>query len=175
MNKKHHTPAKITLARYGGIGKLVKQKNNYVAGNEEIYHNAPERKGYYAFIFPYIELFLLGSPVNASKNDWDENRSNRGRFVEKKAHVYKKFFATGGTIWTHMMPKKRHMILEEKGGWVKINVSDFSVVLGHYLSDLGRSARSSHGYSLEVAKQPFRIYSKDDMEVFITRDTKINS
>lgn len=172
---KHHSASKITLCRYGGIGKFIKQKGNFnskVVSEEMSFHQAPERKGYYAFIFPYIELFLLGSPVNKSGKDAEGNTKNRGRFMEKESKMYKKFFASSGTIWTHMKPKKRHMMLEEKGCWYKINVSDFSIILQHHIADITKGATAM---GFKETKNPYRIFSKDDMEVFLTKDTKINS
>tara|TARA_Y100001960_G_scaffold331745_1_gene429766 strand:+ start:1342 stop:1857 length:516 start_codon:yes stop_codon:yes gene_type:complete len=170
---KHHTSKKVTLARYGGIGKVVKQKGNYSSNEDDMtFHQAPERYGYYAFIFPYIELFLLGSPVNkAGKEDEQPGRS-RGRFVEKKAKIYKKFFATDGTLWTHMEPKKRHMVIAERGGWYKVNVSDLHRILENHISE-SQKAGAKMGFSPH--QNPYSYFSKDDMEVFITRDTKINS
>ena len=173
MTKKHHSPNKISLCRYGGIGKHIKQKGNYSKSEESSYHKAPESKGYYAFIFPYVELFLLGSPVNKAGKNGDTNKGQcRGRFVEKEARVYKKFHASSGTIWTHLKPKKRSMIIEEKGSWVKINVSDFSKVLSQSIADEIKGIRTNYSVKL---KSPFYYVSKDHMEVFITKDTKINS
>jgi hypothetical protein len=172
---KHHTIKKISLCRYGGIGKLIKQKGNFdnKEDSEEMhFHQAPERKGYYAFIFPYIELFLLGSPVNVSGKDHNGTTNHRGRFMEKDSKMYKRFFATSGTIWTHMKPKKRHMLLEEKGSWYKIDIKNFSTVLKHHIGDTTKQAQDS---LLTGTNNPYTVYSKDDMEVFITRDTKINS
>jgi hypothetical protein len=172
---KHHTANKISLCRYGGIGKFIKQKGNFegsIDSEEMSFHQAPERKGYYAFIFPYVELFLLGSPVNKSGKDHNGNTNHRGRFMEKESKMYKKFFASSGTIWTHLKPKNRHMLLEQKGCWYKINVSDFHIVLKGHIGELTKELKGS-GY--KSVKNPYKFYSKDDMEVFITAETKINS
>lgn len=156
-----HTAKKVYLARFGGIGKVVKQKRNFKSNGEMTFHNAPERYGYYAFLYPYLELFLLGSPVN----------NGQGRFVEKKAKVYKKFIAVDGTLWTHMQPKK-HMILDEKGAWYKIHVSNLHLVLKKHIAETNAYWESMGG---KRTKNIYNYFSKDDMEIFCTRDTKINS
>lgn len=176
---KHHSKGKVTLARYGGIGKCIKQKGNFGRfkndeDGEMTYHEAPERYGYYAFIYPYIELFLLGSPVNkAGKNNKDRSQGQyAGRFQEKKSRTYKKFIATDGTLWTHLKPRKQSMILEEKGSWYKVNVSDFYKVISQSMASLhGESV----GMGFPVGINPTYTFSKDHLEVFVTRDTKINS
>lgn len=175
----HHSQGKVTLARYGGIGKCIKQKGNFGrykkdSDGEMTYHEAPEKYGYYAFIFPYIELFLLGSPVNKVGKGKDNGMSNgfAGRFTEKKSHTYKKFIASGGTLWTHLKPRKRSMILEEKGSWYKVNVADFYKIINQTMA---KQHGESVGFGYPVGINAARAFSNDHFEVFITRDTKINS
>lgn len=177
-NKAHHSEGRVTLARYGGIGKCIKQKGNFGRfkndeDNEMTYHEAPERYGYYAFIYPYIELFLLGSPVNKKGKKNTECYSDYvGRFQEKKARVYKKFVATDGTLWTHLKPHKQHMILEEKGSWYKVYVKDFYKVINKAMAiQHGENV----GFGFPHGVNGSYAVSNDHLEVFITRDTKINS
>lgn len=47
----------ISLCRYGGLN-IVKQRGNY--GNDT-FHSAPERYGFYAFPYSFVEMFLVGS------------------------------------------------------------------------------------------------------------------
>ncbi len=182
--KNYHSPAKISLCRYGGLGKHIKQKGNYSSKDaiedEMSFHQAPERRGYYAFIFPYVELFLLGSPVNPSSKNGEYLGNNRGRFLEKEKGQYKKFEATGGTIWIHLKPKNESMILEKKGSWYKINVSDFSSILKKHIALLKKQnsqwlLKEDASRESTIGLNPFYWISKDEMEVFITKDTKINS
>lgn len=160
---------KIKLCRYGGIGKMIKQKSNYNASSVDLtFHQAPERKGFYAFLYPYIELFLLGSPVNSSS----KLEGTRGRFVEKKAHVYKKFDAVGGTIWIHLKPKQ-HQIICTHGSWYKVHVSELDSIISKHLAKLTKDVVQMGLGSNRSS--PYYMFSKDNMEVFVTKDTKINS
>lgn len=172
--KKYHTPKKITLCRYGGIGKLIKQKGNFnknVDDNEMTFHQAPERHGYYAFLYPYIELFLLGSPTNkAGKNN--DNIKYNGRFTEFKNGTYKIFQAKDGTLWTHIKPKKNYLILDRKGSWFKVNVCDFHIIIKQ---EMARMHGECIGHGYPSGTNPTYLFSKDHLEVFITKDTKINS
>lgn len=179
--KKIHSEMSVRLARYGGIGKCIKQKGNFGrykkkgdgTTEEMTFHEAPERYGFYAFIYPYIELFLLGSPVN-KKGKGKENTGSQyaGRFQEQDARVYKKFKAVDGTLWTHLKPHKQSMILEERGSWYKVHVSDFYRVIN---KTLAVQHGESVGMGFPVGVSGSYIFAKDHLEVFITRDTKINS
>lgn len=162
----HEKPIKgLSLARYGGLN-MVKQKNNY--GNDT-YHSAPERYGFYAFIFPYIELFLIGS---TKVKEYDEG-------------TYKKFTPKGGEIWTHLRPPSASMIIQAKGSWFKVRVDDmpaickkaFAKEVGYQYAqeiynygDLNNPDRKIQRYS-PMNKAPYANLSKDHLEVFVCRDT----
>jgi hypothetical protein len=169
MEARHDKPLKtLTLARYGGLN-IVKQKNNY---GRETFHSAPERYGFYAFIFPYIELFLVAS-----------TREN-----ELKDGTYKKFNPKGGVIWTHLEPPKASMIITKKNSWYKVNVGDMPVICKKaFAVEVGKEYGDSiYGichkeYNKEREKQyfspmnksPYAFMSKDHLEVFVCRDTII--
>lgn len=72
--KKHHIRNEILFARYGSLSpikhkKYVKNKLNNKIPDSELwdknigYHSPPVRYGIYAFVYPYIEKFLLSSPT----------------------------------------------------------------------------------------------------------------
>lgn len=156
----------VTLARYGGLN-LVNQKNNY--GNDT-FHSAPERVGMYAFVFPYIELFLIGST----------------REKEFKDGTYKKIHATDGFIWTHLIPTKQSMIVDVHNSWYKVRVSDLATLLKKAFSnEVGHQyANQIYGWGHQYSdkekvridnspktKSPYAYLSKDHLEVFVTRET----
>jgi hypothetical protein len=161
----------VSLVRYGGLN-IVKQKGNY--GNQT-YHSAPERHGYYAFLFPFIELFLIGS----TKQD------------EFKAGVRKKFHAIDGYIWTHFKPRQRKDIVAESNGWYKVHVSVLNKIIQQrfaldstciqtnytyerYLTD-NQPEKGKRNDAVKVKRiNPYVYYSTDHMEVFVCRDTKIS-
>lgn len=167
--KKPFGDNKVALVRYGGLS-MVKQKGNY--GNET-YHSAPERFGFYAFIFPYIELFLIGS----TKKD------------EFKAGVRKEFHAVDGEIWTHFKPKNAKDIIAVHNSWYKIRVSVLNKTIRKvYAEDC--AYMQSHYHFIDHEKRipfnpnqpppkierinPYSHCSTDHMEVFVCRDTIIN-
>ena len=172
---KKHTSRKLNLCRYGGIGKMIKQKGNYDRKTEMSFHQAPERYGFYAFIFPLVELFLLGSPVNVSKSESTGIRAPQGRFLELKNGSYKKFTAFDGTIWTHLKPKKRSMILDEIGSWYKVRVEDIHILLNQEIANMNKQLRMDSFYKHLGYKAILNFYSKDHFEVFVTKDTKIDT
>ena len=85
----------ISLCRYGGLN-IVKQKGNY--GNDT-FHSAPERHGFYAFPYSFVEMFLVGST----------------KTKEVKEGTYKKFRAIDGYLWTHLKPARQADIIAQKG------------------------------------------------------------
>lgn len=85
----------VSLVRWGGL-TMVKQKGNY---GRDTFHAAPERYGFYAFLFPFIDLFLISSTKKTEFN----------------AGVRKEFHAISGVIWTHIKPDDASMILDVRG------------------------------------------------------------
>lgn len=139
----------LTLCRYGGIN-IVKQKGNY---GKDGFHNAPERHGFYAFPFPYVEIFLAAST----------------KLNEIHAGVYKKFKAYDGYIWSHLKPQKESDIIEVKNSWYKTTVSVFKKSLKIcYAND---SSYIQSKYGMPNRKNPYSFVSKDHLEVFVTRET----
>lgn len=72
--KKHHLRNDIKFARYGSLNpikhkKYVKNKLNNKLPDAELwdknigYHSPPARYGIYAFVYPFIEQFLLSAPT----------------------------------------------------------------------------------------------------------------
>jgi len=139
----------LLLCRFGGIN-IVKQKNNY---GKDGFHNAPERYGFYAFPYPYVEMFLAGST----------------KMNEIKAGVYKKFKAVEGNIWSHLEPRNKSDIIEQKNGWYKTTVEVYLKSLKIcYANDSGYNQAK---YGMPNRKNPYSFVSKDHLEVFLTRET----
>ena len=175
LSKKHQAPFKdnqITLARFGGLN-MVKQKGNYHTGKEKTFHGAPERFGMYAYIFPFIDLFLASS-----------TKSN-----EIKAKVYKKFQALDGFIWTHLAHSSV-VIHDTKGSWNKVAVKDMPKQVRKALATdsgavyamikYGDNYKDYENRQIQVKghpmlKNPYTYICKDHLEVFLTRETIINS
>lgn len=147
-----HKNKGVLLSRYGGLN-IVKQKNNY---GEDYFHSAPERYGFYAFIYPFVELFLV---MSTKKKEVEEG-------------TYKKFKAIDGYIWTHLEPKKKSQIIEVKNSWFKIPVSALPGAISKiYAKD---SMSMSEAFDIKGTRiNPYSLTTRDHLEVFICRETKI--
>ncbi len=160
---------KITLCRLGGINKLIKQKGNYDATAEyDSMHNAPERRGFYAFVHPYIEKRILTASF---KNKHYKNK-------EFNKDTYKIFDFVGGSIWTHFEPKNKSDILEKKGFyWYKVKLSVFISTLNDEYVEQQKFAHGNikiiDGDHIGKIKNPYLGYDKSDLEVFICSDSII--
>ena len=162
----------VSLVRWGGLS-MVRQRGNY--GNDT-FHSAPERYGFYAFIFPFIELFLISS---TKKTEFD-------------ARIMKKFHAVDGYIWTHLKPEDPSMIIAVHGDWFKVHVSNLnkivqkafavesSVIQSDYFFENPETRKpwvTNEGKELKVKRvNAFGGYGRmcDKLEVFVCRDTKIS-
>ena len=159
---------KLILARYGGLSP-VKQTHYQSNENDMLFHTAPERKGIYAFLWPYIDWFLLGGKTGKLKEGEYKNKHESLVFKMKKIRV-------DGYIWAHVdIPKKyQYMIKEEKGSWYKIHSKDFEYILPKIFA-----YRVKEGCQLWSKKHSneykffFKWFSYDDLEIFIPKKTTI--
>lgn len=161
----------VSLTRWGGLN-IVKQKGNF--GNDT-FHSAPERYGFYAFVFPYIDLFLIGST----------------KIKEFKEHTKKDFHAVDGYIWTHLKPRNVSDIVEVRNSWYKIHVSTLNKVLQKAFADDCAHCQTSYFFEDNETRTPYKgregiepkvvrlnpysIVSIDHLEVFVCRDAVISS
>jgi hypothetical protein len=90
---------KLILARYGGLSPI--KQNHYTSNYDDMsFHGAPEKYGIYAFLWPYIDWFLL-SGTNKLKSYENEFKNKR----EQLNCTYKKF-SVNGPIWVHLVTTK---------------------------------------------------------------------
>jgi len=171
---------KLQLARYGGLTP-VKQKHYTTDYEEMTYHGAPERYGLYAFMFGYIDWFLLGGDTGKMKPD-RENKSLKNK-RDNLAVPYKKF-SVEGDIWTHIKPANKfmYMVKDERGDWYKMDASDFIVMYKKEYAKMTAEAveMETNGwggdqkYPLEkTIKSPYRNLCTDHLEIFVPKGTKI--
>lgn len=66
---------------YGGLS-ATKQHGFTTSGDDKTFHQPPARKGIYAFVFPYIERFLLGG--YNSPRERGKGQRNRVVYVRDK-------------------------------------------------------------------------------------------
>jgi hypothetical protein len=93
---KIHPTKDVRFVRYGGLSP-VKQKGY----GSDTYHAPPARKGIYAFVFPYIEKFLIGaseySGVSAKHGKFDWVKDRHGSRIDSNK-VWKDEEAAGRLI-----------------------------------------------------------------------------
>ena len=168
---------KICFVRWGGLS-LVKQKGykphlanppftdfgEYMSS----LHSPPARRGIYAFIWPYVDIYLLSGDTG------------NNHVVDKNEKLLRpRKFNYHGPLWHHFGGQLKGGVIGRRGSWVKSSFEDFVFALGKELHRLKKS------YRKEVTKKegiiefsgPYHIknptlkYSKDMFEVFI--DEKI--
>lgn len=171
FNKKKFKP--IKLCRYGGINKLIKQKGNYNHKSEfDSKYEAPEKYGFYAFIFPFIDYSLLYGRANGGKT--------RANEVKNSLYMYKKFNAIDGQIWSHLKPLEESKIIENRGFWFKMDVKDLHEAIAYELQDTTKyyfEYVKTYDISKDIGftvKNNLQHVDKTDFEVFICRDTIIS-
>jgi hypothetical protein len=156
---------KLILARYGGLSP--KKQHHYVSNEKDMsFHTAPERKGIYAFLWPYIDLFLLSG---TDKFIYSSEKRKR----EQLPYKYRKF-TVEGDIWTHINihPKYEYVVKERKGSWVRIDSEDFvKVFKKEYLKNI-KEAKEWTGKKDKI-KNPYLFITTDHLEIFIPAKTKI--
>lgn len=155
----------VKFVRYGGLSP-VPQKG--FSKKFPTLHSPPERSGFYAFVWPYIEMFLLSGLSKTQKNFKNE---------PIKKHMHPRTFYYYGFIWHHLgVYVKNEQILDERGGWYK---TDFKTYIEALRKGLHDERSSSFGPSFEIKKDNDEInylqsymrgknnFMKDHFEVFI--------
>jgi hypothetical protein len=170
---------KVTFVRYGGLSP-VKQKGY----GETRFHSPPARHGIYAFVDPFIEMFLLGGdyskdklivsdiPVtNDDSFDWYGfsvlKENEEGELDTFRAYLPRpRRFVYTGFVWHHLPQVRATTILATHNAWIKTNYYDFCYCLKAEFAQLRGQAMERAG----VANLPAaRFASKDHLEVFIEK------
>ena len=73
---------KIKFARFGGLSPVV-QKGYTLDPNKRGYHTPPARKGFYSFIWPYYEFFLLGGNYSVLNTKY-KNKNAKYEYLKDK-------------------------------------------------------------------------------------------
>jgi len=72
---------KIVFVRFGGLSPVL--QDQYKTGSDKTFHNPPRKKGTYAFPWPFVEKFLLGSTNDpghvSNKSMW--LRDDKGELI----------------------------------------------------------------------------------------------
>lgn len=144
----------IHLVRVGGLSPIKQSKGS-----------APERYGVWAFIYPYVEPFLLGStnPEGIHKPG-DQERGNTRYHQMKREGL--KHFNHKGVLYTRIAIPG----VEQTNGWFKTDADTLSKYMGkHYVEAWANLRKSNQKPSYPLGANPWQIYSKDEFEVFIPK------
>ena len=139
---------KIQFIRWGGLSSV--RQEGYQAISES-FHTPPARRGIYAFVWPYIEPFLLGGTkmIPQYKQDEIDNIWTNKCFSAKA--IKPKKFSYSGDIWCHLnIPGNK--VLQHKNSWIKVTFETFK-----------------HYFFKETVRVKRQFYSKDHLEVFIEK------
>ena len=148
---------RVTFIRYGGLS-AVRQKGF----GKDSYHAPPTRKGFYAFVWPYIETFLL-SGYTENQNKVRKQNSEEGIW---KLHHPRKFDYTG-MLWHHLDTK---FAIRAKGSWVLTSYDDYCEALDTELHKL-KKASLDKGVIIRSGNTGY--FSKDHLEVFIPANDRV--
>jgi hypothetical protein len=122
--------------RVGGLSP-IKQKGN---------DSAPAKYGFYAFIWPYVEPFLLGATNDNGIATQKDHLIGNTRYHQMKREGLRKF-AHNGRVWTRFS-----MGRSSKNGWCLTDTEELSEFVSKFRGEFKANC-----------------YSKDCFEVFIER------
>ena len=142
------------------------------------FHTPPAKKGIFAFIWPYVDLFLLGGTDKwTNEKDINGNVINDEGGSPKKKLPKRKVFDYYGNIWHHLkFHVKQDGILAERGSWVKTSFETFIEALkkevhAGYSADVFKgfygTENDPHNPNWKRTGKPFSNLTKDHLEVFI--------
>lgn len=148
----------IKLSRVGGLS-YVRQKGN---------KSAPEKYGLYAFIWPYLEEFYLGSTNH--RGIIDPNKPSKSRYDELKSRGLKNFLYEGYLYCKFDIPNKS---IEKNEYWLSVHSYDLKEFLLKYHVEEIAGVWEFNGFQDLSRRQSMKYFSKDIFEVFVPRGGKI--
>lgn len=140
----------MKFARCGGLSAV---KQTHYKSIPETFHSPPTRRGTYAFIWPYYELFLVM---------WNERNKK-----EMETNGFR-IFNYDGPIWCHLAETKSSIM---KGGWYKTDTETLEKALKKAINSdrqqLHRDKFFQVWQSTRGKFNPYKWITKDHLEVFI--------
>lgn len=157
----------VRFARWGGLSSVNQKGYN---PSMPTFHCPPCKRGIYAFLWPYIEIFLLtGGYDNLHK--WHQNEDG-----DEEGLKSPRIFNYEGDIWhhlgVHLHPTK---ILEHKGGWYKTTFENYIKSVNkefHYINTIKFNSYKLKNPLLSFipkTNNPTIGWDKDHFEVFIEK------
>lgn len=92
---------KLKFARYGGLSSVNQEGYNSNIGS---FHSPPAKRGFYAFVWPYIELFLLGMDCTkdprVSGAKFTYARDSKGVIITDLHPEYESYYIGKDKYWS---------------------------------------------------------------------------
>lgn len=134
--KKQHVRNKIQFCRYGALSPVKYERSwqNLKINPEDLgYHSPPCREGMYAFVFPFIEKFLLSAPtfsgldspypkVTFIKDKNGDKFAFKADQIWEKSENYLAGINYGLNLDSLLIPTQKEELpkfLNKQGGWLK--------------------------------------------------------
>lgn len=160
----------IKFCRYGGLSPVI-QKGYKETKDDPTFHSPPARRGIYAFVWPYIEVFLLTNSFGEIKWIKSDELNEYGDPLEKL--IKPRIFVYTGELWHHL-EKWCHGgdIIKKHGGWVKTTFEVYVEALRkefHSLKEGGCWYMGENDKPFKKINNPTTYTCKDHLEVFIER------
>lgn len=163
----------IHLVRVGGLSPVKQSKES-----------APERYGVWAFVYPYIEPYLLGgtNPEGLYKKGDHERENTRAHQMKREGF---KHFNHKGVLYTRIAIPG----VKEVDGWFKTDGITLNDYMGKHYAQTWAALRKPKSWQLEdpnfvqkpnqkpsypFGANPWQIYSKDEFEVFVPNPDETN-
>lgn len=133
--KKHHLRNKIQFCRFGSLNPITHEQNWQTSKESLGFHSPPCKKGMYAFVYPFIEKFLLSassySGLESSHPKLNYIKDKKGnKFAFRSKEIWEKSEnCLSGTnefnqvnLNSLIIPEQRAELskfLNKQGGWLK--------------------------------------------------------
>lgn len=168
MNKLYGKP--IRFCRWGGLSSVNQKGYN---PSMPTFHSPPCRRGIYAFVWPYIDLFLL-------TGGFDNNHKWNKEGTEDSCLQKPRIFDYNGELWHHLgehLSPTKHLCV--KGSWYKTSFNDYikalrkcfhSMVSINFNCDrILKNPEKKNWCVWYMTNNPTIGYTKDELEVFIEK------
>jgi hypothetical protein len=169
---------KLEFIRWGGLSP-VKQKGRFVPdkllnSGEEVpgmgffgtFHRPPARKGIYAFVPGYIEMFLVSWKIYTQDEE--------GNYTLKKEFEHARRFQYSGKLWTHIFVVHPEVTYyKHRDSWHETDTDSFEKLLKIHKWELNKETASDDFLgpikNFSDFSRAWKIFDKDHFEVFIER------
>jgi len=165
----------LEFIRWGGLSPvkqkrfvpdkiLYDRKQHEEFGFFGTFHRPPARKGVYAFIPGFIEMFLVA---------WKMYKEVDGKSVLKKEYEHARKFRYSGKIWTHIYEVDPSVTYYRKRDcWYETDTDSLEYLIKIHKWRLSKEACNDEWMEVKDFSsfmRAWKLFDKDHFEVFIER------